>query len=99
MFLSFFPNALLMQDLDFTYSPWGDVPHYFHSLAYPPAYFHRIIRTGGNGTVPNPVVNIDISPWHDQIISNIQLVQDRAPINTYVSNFRVCAFTTYMILT
>lgn len=81
------PSNLLAQDLDFTYSPWGDTPHYFHSLAFSPAYFHRILRTGGNGTTQNPVVNIDISPWQDQIMGNIQLVQDRAPITTYVKYF------------
>ncbi|EJD45486.1 hypothetical protein AURDEDRAFT_64414, partial [Auricularia subglabra TFB-10046 SS5] len=61
-------------DLDYTYSPGGDVPTYIHSLSLPPAYFHKVIRTG-----PNPLVHADLSPWANEILAQVQLMQDRHP--------------------
>ncbi|KII85975.1 hypothetical protein PLICRDRAFT_303923 [Plicaturopsis crispa FD-325 SS-3] len=73
-------------DLDYTYSTTGDVPKYIHALAFAPSYFHRVIRTGGPGknsdSGGNPVVRIDISPWSDEIASNLQLLQDRVRTET-----------------
>lgn len=64
-------------DLDYTFSRFGEVPQYLHTLAFPPSYFHRVIRTSGN-----PICHIDISPWSDEIASNLQLLQDRIKTET-----------------
>ncbi|TCD61644.1 hypothetical protein EIP91_008132 [Steccherinum ochraceum] len=66
-------------DLDYTYSRVGDLPRYLPTLAFPPSYFHRVIRTMGTG---NPVVHVDLAPWADQIASNLQLLQDRMKTET-----------------
>lgn len=67
------------QDLDYTYSMSGELPGYLHTMAFPPSYFHRVIRTPAN-----PIVHIDISPWGDEIAANLQLLQDRVKTETYV---------------
>lgn len=66
-------------DLDYTWSRVGDLPRYLPALAFPPSYFHRVIRTMGSG---NPVVHIDIAPWSDQIAANLQLLTDRMRTET-----------------
>ncbi|KAJ3547093.1 hypothetical protein NM688_g5436 [Phlebia brevispora] len=71
--------ALLHQDLDYTYSRVGDPPRYLPSLAFPPSYFHRIIRTMGSG---NPIVRVDVSPWGEEVLSNIRLLQDKIRMET-----------------
>ncbi|KAJ3737341.1 hypothetical protein DFJ43DRAFT_988013 [Lentinula guzmanii] len=65
-------------DLDYTYSPIGDLPKYIPGFAFPPSYFHRIIRTASN----NPVVRFDISPWGAELAANLQLLQDRVRTET-----------------
>ncbi|TFK23848.1 hypothetical protein FA15DRAFT_681011 [Coprinopsis marcescibilis] len=67
-------------DLDYTYNPIGDLPKYIHTLAFPPSYFHRVIRTGP--VTSNPVAHIDISPWGEEIAANLQLLQDRVKTET-----------------
>ncbi|KAF9481792.1 hypothetical protein BDN70DRAFT_893112 [Pholiota conissans] len=67
-------------DLDYTYSTIGDLPKYLPSLTFPPSYFHRVIRTGAQTT--NPIVHINISPWGEEIILNLQLLQDRVRTET-----------------
>ncbi|KAF5367287.1 hypothetical protein D9615_010450 [Tricholomella constricta] len=67
-------------DLDYTYSPIGDLPKYMPTLAFPPSYFHRVIRTGPNSS--NPVVHIDLRPWGEEIATNLQLLQDRVRTET-----------------
>ncbi|KAF8148000.1 hypothetical protein B0H34DRAFT_669084 [Crassisporium funariophilum] len=67
-------------DLDYTFSPIGDLPKYMPTLAFPPSYFHRVIRTGPN--VSNPIVHVDISPWGEEIAMNLQLLQDRVRTET-----------------
>ncbi|KAI0635073.1 hypothetical protein C8Q77DRAFT_1054656 [Trametes polyzona] len=66
-------------DLDYTYSRAGDLPKYLPTLAFPPSYFHRVVRTMGNG---NPVCHIDIAPWSEEIAANLQLLQDRMKTET-----------------
>ncbi|KAJ7590939.1 hypothetical protein C8J56DRAFT_782229 [Mycena floridula] len=68
-------------DLDYTYSAVGDLPNkYLPNLAFPPSYFHRVIRTGPNSG--NPIVRFDLRPWTDDILSNLQLLQDRVRTET-----------------
>ncbi|GLB40878.1 hypothetical protein LshimejAT787_0900930 [Lyophyllum shimeji] len=67
-------------DLDYTYSPVGDLPKYMPTLAFPPSYFHRVIRTGP--TSSNPVAHIDLRPWGEEIAANLQLLQDRVRTET-----------------
>ena len=50
------------------------------ALAFPPSYFHRVIRTGP--VVSNPIVHVDISPWGEEIAMNLQLLQDRVRTET-----------------
>lgn len=69
------------QDLDYTYSRVGDPPRYLPSLAFPPSYFHRIIRTMGTG---NPIIRVDVAPWGEEILRNVKLLQDRVRTETYV---------------
>ena len=69
------------QDLDYTYSRYGDLPKYLPTLAFPPSYFHRVVRTMGMG---NPICHIDIAPWGEEIATNLQLLQDRMKTETYV---------------
>jgi hypothetical protein len=57
-------NSLFLQDLDYKYSSVGDLPQYLPTLAFPPSYFHRVIRTGPAST--NPVVHIDLAPWRQE---------------------------------
>ncbi|KIM27839.1 hypothetical protein M408DRAFT_159846 [Serendipita vermifera MAFF 305830] len=64
-------------DLDYTFSTTGDIPPYLHSLSFPPAYFHKVLRSSGN-----PIMQIDLRPWGREIASNLQLVQDRAQAET-----------------
>jgi hypothetical protein len=76
---------LCLQDLDYKYSRMGELAPYFHSLAFSPSYFHRVIRTGVNAaTNPegNPIVYLDISPWGKELATNLQLLQDRATTMT-----------------
>ncbi|RXW18224.1 hypothetical protein EST38_g7633 [Candolleomyces aberdarensis] len=67
-------------DLDYTWNPIGDLPKYIPALAFPPSYFHRVIRTGV--VTSNPVVHVDISPWGEEIAKNLQLLQDRVKTET-----------------
>jgi hypothetical protein len=55
------------------------VPVYIHALAFPPSYFHRVIRTVTlpGGKEGDPVAHADFSPWGAQIIQSVQLLQDR----------------------
>ncbi|KAI9573044.1 hypothetical protein HD554DRAFT_2202374 [Boletus coccyginus] len=72
-------------DLDYRYSRMGELSPYFHSLAFSPSYFHRVIRIGGSATHNphcNPIVYIDVSPWGREIATNLQLLQDRARTET-----------------
>ncbi|KAF7377616.1 hypothetical protein MSAN_00184400 [Mycena sanguinolenta] len=71
-------------DLDYKYSAVGDLPQYLPTLAFPPSYFHRVIRTGPAST--NPVVHIDIAPWGQEIAANLQLLQDRVRTETPQGN-------------
>ena len=71
----------LEQDLDYTYSRSGDLPKYLPTLAFPPSYFHRVVRTMGSG---NPICHIDIAPWGEEIATNLQLLQDRMKTETCV---------------
>jgi hypothetical protein len=66
-------------DLDYAYSTAGDLPKYLHSLSFPPSYFHRVLRTG---SATNPIIRVDISPWGDQVATNLQLLQDRVRTET-----------------
>ncbi|OBZ77675.1 hypothetical protein A0H81_02251 [Grifola frondosa] len=66
-------------DLDYTYSRSGDLPMYLPTLAFPPSYFHRVVRTMGSG---NPIVHIDIAPWAEEIATKLQLLQDRTKTET-----------------
>ncbi|KAJ7773531.1 hypothetical protein B0H14DRAFT_3095998 [Mycena olivaceomarginata] len=71
-------------DLDYKYSSVGDLPQYLPTLAFPPSYFHRVIRTGPAST--NPVVHIDLAPWGQEIAANLQLLQDRVRTETPQGN-------------
>jgi len=65
----------------------GELSPYFHSLAFSPSYFHRVIRIGGSATHNphcNPIIYIDVSPWGREIATNLQLLQDRARTETCV---------------
>ncbi|TFK66474.1 hypothetical protein BDN72DRAFT_844319 [Pluteus cervinus] len=73
-------DGMYLIDLDYTYTPVGDLPKYLPSLAFPPSYFHRVIRTGPSTT--NPIAHIDIRPWGEEIASNLQLIQDRVRTET-----------------
>ncbi|KAI0646231.1 hypothetical protein C8Q79DRAFT_909127 [Trametes meyenii] len=66
-------------DLDYSYSRAGDLPRYLPTLAFPPSYFHRVVRTMGAG---NPVCHIDVAPWGEEIAANLQLIQDRVRTET-----------------
>lgn len=79
--MKFFSDfCFLQKDLDYTYSPMGELPKYMHALAFPPSYFHRVIRSGAMGS--NPIVHIDVSPWGEEIAANLQLLQDRVRTET-----------------
>lgn len=80
-------TRVLFQDLDYRYSRMGELSPYFHSLAFSPSYFHRVIRIGGSATHNphcNPIIYVDVSPWGREIASNLQLLQDRARTETCV---------------
>ncbi|KAF9448079.1 hypothetical protein P691DRAFT_670166 [Macrolepiota fuliginosa MF-IS2] len=67
-------------DLDYTYSPTGELPKYMPALAFPPSYFHRVIRP--SPTSNNPIMHIDLSLWGEEIAANLQLLQDRVRTET-----------------
>jgi hypothetical protein len=76
---------VFIQDLDYKYSRMGELSPYFHSLAFSPSYFHRVIRTGVNAAMypdGNPIVYLDVSPWGKELATNLQLLQDRATTTT-----------------
>ncbi|KAG8900567.1 hypothetical protein FRB99_005979, partial [Tulasnella sp. 403] len=68
-------------DLDYSYSPLGEIPKYVDSLAFPPSYFHKIVRTTGN-----PIVHMDLSPFSADIAKTLQLLQDRVHTETPQGN-------------
>ncbi|KAF8217874.1 hypothetical protein K438DRAFT_2038089 [Mycena galopus ATCC 62051] len=76
--------TLLTVSLLYKYSVVGDLPQYLPTLAFPPSYFHRVMRKGPAST--NPVVHIDISPWGQEIATNLQLLQDRVRTETPQGN-------------
>lgn len=78
--VSMYTHHPFLQDLDYTYSAIGDLPKYLHALGFPPSYFHRVIRTGHTNS--NPIVHIDITPWGQEIMTNLQLTQDRVRTET-----------------
>lgn len=67
-------------DLDYSFSEIGDLPKYMPTLAFPPSYFHRIIRTGPSSS--NPIAHINLQPWGEEIATNLQLLQDRVRTET-----------------
>ncbi|KAG6332859.1 hypothetical protein ID866_6229 [Astraeus odoratus] len=72
-------------DLDYKYSRLGELSPYFHSLAFPPSYFYRVIRLGassGDNAQANPIAYIDVSPWGKEIAQNLQLLQERGKAET-----------------
>ncbi|KAL4063835.1 hypothetical protein V8B97DRAFT_2053041 [Scleroderma yunnanense] len=72
-------------DLDYKYSRLGELSPYFHSLAFSPSYFHRVIRIGasaGHNPQANPIVYVDVSPWGKEISENLQLLQERSKTET-----------------
>ncbi|KAF9238269.1 hypothetical protein BU15DRAFT_75423 [Melanogaster broomeanus] len=72
-------------DLDYKYSRMGELSPYFHSLAFSPSYFHRVIRIGSSATHNphcNPLVYVDASPWGKELATNLQLLQDRTRTET-----------------
>ncbi|KAF7303801.1 hypothetical protein MIND_00609800 [Mycena indigotica] len=71
-------------DLDYKYSTVGDLPQYLPTLAFPPSYFHRVIRTGADAS--NPIAHVDIAPWGQEIAANLQLLQDRIRTETPQGN-------------
>ncbi|KAF8876940.1 hypothetical protein BD779DRAFT_1613214 [Infundibulicybe gibba] len=73
-------DGMYLIDLDYTFSPVGDLPKYMPTLAFPPSYFHGVIRTGPSSS--NPIVHIDVSPWGEQIAANLQLLQERVRTET-----------------
>lgn len=63
----------------------GELASYFHSLAFSPSYFHRVIRTGVHAAMNpdgNPIVYIDVRPWGKELATNLQLLQDRVMTTT-----------------
>lgn len=72
--------TLLNQDLDYTFTAVGDLPKYLPNLAFPPSYFHKVIRTGASNG--NPIVRFDLTPWGQEIATNLQLLQDRVRTET-----------------
>ncbi|KAG8924172.1 hypothetical protein FRC02_010611 [Tulasnella sp. 418] len=64
-------------DLDYTFSPTGEIPRYVDSLAFSPSYWHKIIRSNGN-----PICHIDLAPFAVEIANNLQLLQDRVQTET-----------------
>ncbi|KAE9391533.1 hypothetical protein BT96DRAFT_831917 [Gymnopus androsaceus JB14] len=71
-------------DLDYTYSPIGDIPKYIPGFAFPPSYFHRIIRssTMTPSQSDDPIIRLDLTPWGAEIISNVKLVEDRVRVKS-----------------
>ncbi|KAI9465833.1 hypothetical protein BJY52DRAFT_1202087 [Lactarius psammicola] len=66
-------------DLDYSFSQIGDVPPSLPALAFPPSYFHRVIRVAGDR---NPIAHLDIRFWGEEITANLQLLQDRVRTET-----------------
>jgi len=66
-------------DLDYAFSQIGDIPPLLPALAFPPSYFHRVIRVAGDR---NPIAHLDIRFWGEEIIANLQLLQDRVRTET-----------------
>ncbi|KAG9031285.1 hypothetical protein FRB95_002925 [Tulasnella sp. JGI-2019a] len=69
-------------DLDYSYNPIGEIPRHIDSLAYPPAYFHKIVRNSGN-----PIVYIDLRPFAVDIADHLSLLQDRIQTDTPQGSF------------
>ena len=68
------------------------MPPSLPGLAFPPSYFHRVIRVAGDR---NPITHIDIRFWGEEILANLQLLQDRVRTETWV----ICTWLTVPLLT
>jgi hypothetical protein len=55
------------------------VPVYIHTFAFPPSYFHRVVRTVvlPGGREGDPAAHIDFAPWGAQIAQSVRLLQDK----------------------
>lgn len=62
-----------LRDLSFAYDVIGHLPAWLNVVQYSPFYWHNIIKS----STPQPVVHLDISPWREQILGSLRLVQDQ----------------------
>ncbi|PWZ00506.1 hypothetical protein BCV70DRAFT_199784 [Testicularia cyperi] len=63
-----------LRDLSFMFDRGGHLPSWLNAFAFPPSYYHNIIRSSDQA---QPVVYLDVLPWRDQIVSTMRLVQDQ----------------------
>lgn len=61
-----------LRDLSYAYDVVGHLPAWLNAVVFCPSYWHNIIKA----STPQPVVHFDISPWRDQILNSLRLVQD-----------------------
>lgn len=61
-----------LRDLSYAYDVAGHLPSWLNSFIYPPSYWHNVLRS----STSQPVIYLDVSPFKDQILSSLRLVQD-----------------------
>ncbi|UZJ54024.1 hypothetical protein CBS101457_003344 [Exobasidium rhododendri] len=61
-----------LRDLSYAHDDAGHLPSWLNCVIYSPSYWHNIIKSSS----PRPIIYFDISPWKDQILSSLRLVQD-----------------------
>jgi len=61
-----------LRDLSYAHDPAGHLPSWLNCVLFSPSYWHNIIHSSS----PRPIIYFDISPWKEQILNSLRLVQD-----------------------
>lgn len=62
-----------LRDLSYAHDVAGHLPSWLNCMLYSPSYWHNLIKSSS----PRPIIYFDISPWKDQILNSLRLVQDQ----------------------
>lgn len=74
-----------LRDLSYAYDVAGHLPSWLNSLIFPPSYWHNVLRS----STSQPVIYLDVSPFKDQILSSLRLVQDHVDSVSPQGRYRI----------
>lgn len=61
-----------LRDLSYAHDVAGHLPSWLNCVLFSPSYWHNIILS----STARPTIYFDISPWKDQVLNSLRLVQD-----------------------